>query len=56
MLNETAKAIPAAEKLADAAEKGDTAAVQDAIREGQQADEASDELATKLKLDRCAAD
>jgi hypothetical protein len=55
MLNETAKAIPAAEKLADAAEKGDTAAVQDAIREGQQADEASDELATKLKLDRCAA-
>jgi hypothetical protein len=56
MLNETAKAIPAAEKLADAAEKGDAAAVQDAIREGQQADEASDELATKLKLDRCAAD
>jgi hypothetical protein len=56
MLNETAKAIPAAEKLADAAEKGDTAAVQDAIREGQQADEASDELAAKLKLDRCAAD
>lgn len=56
MLNETAKAIPAAEKLAEAAEKGDAAAVQDAIREGQQADEASDELAAKLKLDRCAAD
>jgi hypothetical protein len=56
MLNETAKSIPAAEKLAEAAEKGDAAAVQDAIREGQQADEASDELATKLKLDRCAAD
>jgi hypothetical protein len=35
MLNETAKAIPAAEKLADAAEKSDAAAVQDAIKEGQ---------------------
>jgi hypothetical protein len=56
MLDETAKAIPAAEKLADAAEKSDAAAVQDAIKEGQQADEASDELATKLGLDRCAAD
>jgi hypothetical protein len=56
MLNETAKAIPAAEKLADAAENSDAAAVQDAIKEGQQADDASDELATKLKLDRCAAD
>ena len=56
MLDETAKAIPAAEKLADAAEKNDAAAVQDAINEGQQADEASDELATKLKLDGCAAD
>jgi hypothetical protein len=56
MLDETAKAIPAAEKLADAAEKNDAAAVQDAIKEGQQADEASDKLATKLKLDGCAAD
>jgi len=56
MLDETANAIPAAEKLADAAEKNDAAAVQDAIKEGQQADDASDELATKLKLDRCAAD
>jgi hypothetical protein len=56
MLNETAKAIPAAEKLADAAEKSDAAAVQEAIQEGQQADDASDELATKLKLDGCAAD
>jgi hypothetical protein len=56
MLDETAKAIPAAEKLADAAEKSDAAAVQEAIQEGQQADDASDELATKLKLDGCAAD
>jgi len=56
MLDETAKAIPAAETLADAAEKNDAAAVQDAIKEGQQADEASDELATKLGLGRCAAD
>jgi hypothetical protein len=56
MLDETAKAIPAAETLADAAAKNDAAAVQDAIKEGQQADEASDELATKLGLGRCAAD
>jgi hypothetical protein len=56
MLDETAKAIPAAQKLADAAKKNDAAAVQEAISAGQQADDASDELATKLKLDRCAAD
>jgi hypothetical protein len=56
MLDETAKAIPAAEKLADAAAKSDPTAVQEAIQEGEQADSASDELATKLKLDRCAAD
>jgi hypothetical protein len=56
MLDETAKAIPAAEKLAGAAEKNDAAAVEDAIKEGQQADEASDELATKLGLGRCAAE
>jgi hypothetical protein len=56
MLDETAKAIPAAEKLASAAEKNDAAAVQDAIKEAQEADEASDALATKLKLDGCAAD
>jgi len=56
MMDATAKAIPAAEKLADAAEKNDAAAVQDAIKEGQQADDASDELAAKLKLDRCAAE
>lgn len=56
MLDETAKAIPAAQKLADAAKENDAAAVQEAITEGQQANAASDELATKLKLDRCAAD
>jgi len=56
MLDETAKSIPAAEKLADAAEKNDAAAVQDAIKEGQEADSASDELAIKLKLDGCAAE
>jgi hypothetical protein len=56
MLDETAKAIPAAQKLADAAKKNDAAAVQEAINAGQQADDASDQLATKLELDRCAAD
>ena len=56
MLDETEKAIPAAQKIADAAKKNDAAAVQEAIKEGQQSDDASDALATKLKLDRCAAD
>jgi hypothetical protein len=56
MLDETAKAIPAAERLADAAQKNDAAAVQNAIKEAQQADHASDELATELELNRCAAD
>jgi hypothetical protein len=56
MLDETTKAIPAAEKLADAAKRNDAEAVQDALKEGQEADSASDELASKLKLDGCAAD
>ena len=56
MLDETEKAIPAAQKIADAAKKNDAAAVQEAIKEGQQSDDTSDALATKLKLDRCAAD
>jgi hypothetical protein len=56
MLDETEKAIPAARKLADAAEKRDAAAVQEAIKEGNAADEASDRIATKLGLTECAAD
>jgi hypothetical protein len=54
MLDETAKAIPAAQSLADAAEKGDAAAVQEAIAAGQKANDASDRLATELELDKCA--
>jgi hypothetical protein len=56
MLDETAKAIPAARKLADAAAKNDAAAVQEALKEGNDANTASDELATKLGLPQCAAD
>jgi hypothetical protein len=55
MLDETQKAIPAAQKLAEAAKKNDAEAVQEAIQEGEQADSASDELATKLQLDKCAS-
>jgi hypothetical protein len=54
MLDETAKAIPAARQLADAAEKRDAAAVQEALQAGQRAGAASDEIATKLGLDQCA--
>jgi hypothetical protein len=56
MLDETAKAIPAARKLADAAAKQDAAAVQEALQAGNEADAESDRLATKLGLDRCAAE
>jgi hypothetical protein len=56
MLDETAKAIPAARKLADAAAKNDAAAVQEALKEGNDANTASDQLATKLGLQQCAAD
>jgi hypothetical protein len=56
MLDETEKAIPAAQKLAEAAKNNDAAAVQEAIQEGQQADSASDDLAARLKLDECASD
>jgi hypothetical protein len=56
MLDETAKAIPAAQSLADAAEKGDAAAVESAIAAAQMANKASDQLATDLGLDKCAAE
>ena len=56
MLDETEKAIPAARKLADAAAKQDAAAVQEALQEGNAADNASDRIATKLGLSDCAAD
>jgi hypothetical protein len=56
MLDETEKAIPAARKLADAAAKQDAAAVQEAIREGQAAEQASDSLATKLGLADCVTE
>jgi len=55
MLDETEKAVPAARKLADAAAKNDAAAVQEALKEGNAANQKSDRLATKLGLSECAA-
>jgi hypothetical protein len=56
MLDETEKTIPAAQKLADAAAKQDVAAVQEAIKAGNDANTASDRLATRLGLSQCAAE
>jgi hypothetical protein len=56
MLDETAKAIPAARDLGDAAAKNDAAAVQKALNEGSAANKNADRLATKLGLPECAAD
>jgi hypothetical protein len=56
MLDEAERAIPAARKLGDAAAKQDAAAVQQAIKAGNAADQASDRIATKLGLSDCAAD
>jgi hypothetical protein len=55
MLDETAKTIPAAQSLADAAERGDAAAVQKAEAQAQAASDSSNRLATDLELDKCAA-
>jgi hypothetical protein len=55
MLDETEKAIPAAQQLGEAAANNDAAAVQRALKSGQQADAASDEIATDLGLTRCAS-
>jgi hypothetical protein len=56
MLDEVAKAIPAARALGEAAADQDVTALQEAIEEGQRADEAADQIARRLGLDRCAAD
>lgn len=56
MLDATEGAIPAARRLADAAEKQDAAAVQEALQAGEAADKESDRIAVKLGLDKCAAD
>jgi enamine deaminase RidA (YjgF/YER057c/UK114 family) len=55
MLDETQKAIPAAQKLAEAVRNDDPAAVQKAIQDADRSNSASDDLARKLKLDKCAS-
>jgi hypothetical protein len=55
MLDETEKAIPAAQQLGEAAANNDAAAVQRALKTGQQADAASDRIATDLGLTGCAS-
>jgi hypothetical protein len=56
MLDETAEALPAARALGEAAANQDVAALQEAIEQGQQADEEADRLAASLGLDTCASD
>jgi hypothetical protein len=56
MLAVTERAIPAAEQLADAAEKQDAEAVQDALQAGEAADKESDRIALQLGLDKCATE
>jgi hypothetical protein len=53
MLDETEKSIPAARALSEAAAEEDAAAVQDAIAQGQRANEASNRVADELGLDEC---
>jgi hypothetical protein len=55
MLDETAKAVPAARQLAAAAKENDAAAVQEALAAARNADQASDAIATKLGLTGCAS-
>jgi hypothetical protein len=55
MLDETEKAVPAARKLAHAAEENDAVALQEALAAARKADQASDEIATKLGLTGCAS-
>jgi hypothetical protein len=55
MLDETEQAIPAARQLGEAAASNDAAAVQRALKAGQQADDASDEIAKDLGLTGCAS-
>jgi hypothetical protein len=56
MLDETEKSIPAARALSAAAVEEDATAVQDAIAQGQRADEASNRAADELGLDECGQD
>lgn len=55
MLDETEKAVPAAQQLGDAAEKNDAAALQKALSDVREADQASNEIAAKLGLSECAS-
>jgi hypothetical protein len=55
MLAEVEKSIPAARRLAAAAEKQDAAGVQKALREGQAASDASDDIARTLGLTGCVS-
>jgi hypothetical protein len=54
MLDQTAQGLAAARDLGEAAADQDAGAVQDALEEGQRAEEESDRIATRLGLDSCA--
>jgi hypothetical protein len=55
MLAEVEKSIPAARRLAAAAAKQDAAGVQKALKEGQAASDASDDIAKTLGLSGCVS-
>ena len=55
-LAEADKSVPAARKLQQAAEDQDPDALQDAVAEGDAADQRSDDIARDLGLTECASD
>jgi hypothetical protein len=56
MLAEARKTVQAGQKLGEAAESRDEAALRAAIEEGEAASNEADEVATKLGLDACVDD
>jgi len=56
MLNETEKVLASGNDLAEAAQEGDAAKLQEAYAAGDAANRAADRLATELRLDECAAE
>lgn len=56
MIDGVEDSIPVVRRLADAAEREDQEAIQDALAEGDRIDAESDRLATELGLGNCAGD
>ena len=56
MLDVNEKALASADDLAEAAQEGDAAKLQEALAAGDTANRESDRLASELGLDECAAE